>query len=64
MRVWAALGERARKRGGLLADLGTLAYNITHTALDPAAKIVITTRPTPLRQKAFALLGANPARTQ
>jgi hypothetical protein len=48
----------------LLADLGTLAYNITHTALNPAAKIVITTRPTPLQQKAFALLGLNPACTQ
>jgi hypothetical protein len=48
----------------LLADLGTLAFNITHTALNPAAKIVITTRPTPLQQKAFALLGVNPACTQ
>jgi hypothetical protein len=48
----------------LLADLGTLAYNIAHTALNPAAKIIITTRPTPLQQKAFALLGLNPACTQ
>ena len=29
----------------LLHDLGTLAYNITHTALNPQAKIVLTTRP-------------------
>ena len=48
----------------LLQDLGTLAYNITHTALNPEAKIVITTRPTPLQAKAFALLGLNPACTQ
>jgi hypothetical protein len=48
----------------LLQDLGTLAYNITHTALNPEAKIVITTRPTPLQAKAFALLGLNPASTQ
>jgi hypothetical protein len=48
----------------LLADLGTLAYNIAHTALNPAAKIIITTRPTPLQQKAFALLGLNPTCTQ
>jgi Transposase DDE domain len=48
----------------LLQDLGTLAYNITHTSLNPNAKIVITTRPTPLQAKAFKLLGANPACTQ
>jgi len=48
----------------LLKDLGTLTLNITHTALNPEAKIVLTTRPTPLQAKAFALLGLNPACTQ
>jgi len=48
----------------LLKDLGTLAYNVTHTELNPQAKIVLTTRPTPLQQKAFDLLGLNPACTQ
>jgi hypothetical protein len=48
----------------LLQDLGTLAYNITHTNLNPKAKIILTTRPTPLQAKAFALLGLNPACTQ
>ncbi len=48
----------------LLQDLGTLAYNVTHTHLNPEAKIVITTRPTPIQAKAFALLGLNPACTQ
>ena len=48
----------------LLQDLGTLAYNITFTHLNPAAKIVVTTRPTALQAKAFALLGLNPASTQ
>jgi hypothetical protein len=48
----------------LLKDLGTLAYNVTHTALNPEAKIVLTTRPTPLQDKAFKLLGLNPACTQ
>ena len=48
----------------LLQDLGTLAYNVTHTTLNPDAKIVLTTRPTPLQAKAFALLGLNPACTQ
>lgn len=48
----------------LMQDLGTLAYNVTYTALNPKAKIVLTTRPTPLQQKAFALLAVNPACTQ
>lgn len=48
----------------LMQDLATLSYNITHTSLNPNAKIVLTTRPTPLQEKAFKLLGVNPARTQ
>lgn len=48
----------------LLQDLATLAYNVTSTALNPEAKIVLTTRPTPLQHKAFSLLGLNPACTQ
>jgi hypothetical protein len=48
----------------LLKDLATLTYNITHTALNPQAKIPLTTRPTPLQDKAFKLLGLNPACTQ
>ena len=48
----------------LLQDLGTLAYNITYTHLNPNAKIVTTTRPTPVQAKAFRLLGLNPACTQ
>lgn len=48
----------------LLKDLATIAYNVTHTSLNPSAKIVITTRPTPLQEKAFQLLGINPACTQ
>jgi Transposase DDE domain len=48
----------------LLKDLATLTYNITHTALNPEAKITLTTRPTPIQAKAFKLLGLNPACTQ
>lgn len=48
----------------LLQHLGTLAYNITHTALNPKAKIILTTRPTPLQDKAFRLLSLNPSCTQ
>lgn len=45
----------------LLQDLATLTFNLTSTALTPQVKIHMTTRPTPLQAKAFALLGANPA---
>ena len=48
----------------LLQDLSTLAYNITHTRLNPQAKILTTTRPTPVQAKAFKLLALNPACTQ
>lgn len=44
----------------LLDDLSTLAYNIAHTPANPNARLVLTTRPTPLQAKAFALLGVNP----
>ena len=48
----------------LIHDLATLTYNITHTALNPKAKIILTTRPTPLQEKAFKLLGVSLPRTQ
>ncbi|MDR3212389.1 MAG: IS1634 family transposase [Azoarcus sp.] len=48
----------------LMQDLATLTYNITHTALNPKAKIILTTRPTPLQEKAFKLLGLSVPRTQ
>jgi transposase len=48
----------------LLKDLGTLAYNISSPSLNPDAKIVITTRPTPTQAKAFKLLDVNPACSQ
>jgi hypothetical protein len=48
----------------LLKDLGTLAYNITHTHVSPDNRIVLTTRPTPIQSKAFSLLDLNPACTQ
>jgi len=48
----------------LLQDLATVAYNITSTSLNPDAKIVITTRPTPVQAKAFKLLGVNPVCSQ
>ena len=48
----------------LLKDLATLTLNITHTELNPEAKITLTARPTPLQDKAFRLLGLTPACTQ
>ena len=48
----------------LMQDLATLTYNITYTALNPKAKIILTTRPTPLQEKAFMLLGLSLPRTQ
>ena len=45
----------------LLADLATLARNTLTTAIDPTHEFVVHTRPTELQQKAFDLLGVNPA---
>ena len=45
----------------LLADLATLARNTVTTAIDPTHEFVVHTRPTELQQKAFDLLGVNPA---
>jgi len=44
----------------LLDDLATLAYNVCHTPLNPQAKIVMITRPTPIQEKAFRLLNVSP----
>lgn len=48
----------------LLLDLATVTLNVASTTLNPQAKITLTTRPTPLQAKAFALLGVAPARSQ
>jgi hypothetical protein len=41
----------------LLVDLATLAHNTIITALTPHYPITVLTRPTPIQQKAFDLLG-------
>jgi transposase len=43
----------------LLADLATLARNTIVTAIAPAYPITVLTRPTPIQQKAFDLLGVS-----
>ncbi|MFT4432610.1 IS1634 family transposase, partial [Caballeronia sp. 15715] len=44
----------------LLDDLATLAYNVCHTPLNLDARLVMTTRPTPVQEKAFRLLNVSP----
>ena len=41
----------------LLADLATLARNTIITAITPLHPLIVLTRPTPIQQKAFDLLG-------
>jgi transposase len=41
----------------LLADLATLARNTVTTAINPRYPLTVVTRPTPVQQKAFDLLG-------
>jgi transposase len=41
----------------LLADLATLARNTIITAITPLHPLIVVTRPTPIQQKAFNLLG-------
>jgi hypothetical protein len=48
----------------LLADLATLTRNTVVTALAPDHPFTLTTRPTPIQQKAFDLLGLPTARTR
>ena len=43
----------------LLADLATLARNTVTTAIAPDLPFTITTRPTPIQKKVFALLGVS-----
>ena len=45
----------------LLADLATLAQNTVTTALNASHEFILHTRPTAIQQKAFDLLGINPA---
>ena len=48
----------------LLADLATLSRNSVVSALAPEHPFTLTTRPTPIQQKAFDLLALTPDRTQ
>jgi len=48
----------------LLADLATLTRNTVEMPLEGARELTIYARPTAVQQKAFALLGISPERTQ
>jgi hypothetical protein len=45
----------------LLEDLGTLTKNVMRTGKEPATEFSMRTRPTPLQEKAFSLLGVGPS---
>ena len=60
----AADGEPVHSFQSLLADLATLARNTVTTANAPDRPFTVLTRPTPIQQKAFDLLGIPIARTQ
>jgi transposase len=57
-------GEPAHSFRTLLADLATVCYNVVTTPAHPDAKLVLTTRPTPLQARAFALLRVRPECSQ
>jgi Transposase DDE domain len=57
-------GEPAHSFRTLLADLATVCYNVATTPAHPDAKLLLTTRPTPLQARAFALLGIRPECSQ
>jgi hypothetical protein len=50
-------GQPVHSFRSLLADLATVARNTIVTAITPLYPITVVTRPTPLQQKAFDLLG-------
>ena len=53
-------GPPAHSLRTLLADLATLGKNRVRTAEAKDAEFYMLTRPTPLQQRAFELLGASP----
>jgi len=57
-------GLRVHSFRSLLADLATLTRSTVSTALNPNYTFTVDTRPTPIHNKAFELLGVKPERTQ
>ena len=57
-------GLRVHSFHSLLADLATLTRSTVATALNPNYAFTVHTRPTPIQNKAFELLGIKPDRTQ
>ena len=57
-------GLPAQSFRSLLEHLSTLTYNTARTGTNPATTITIISRPTPLQDKAFKLLGFSPSCSQ
>jgi len=57
-------GLRVHSFRSLLADLATLTRSTVSTALNENYTFTVDTRPTPIHNKAFELLGVKPERTQ
>jgi hypothetical protein len=57
-------GLRVHSFHSLLADLATLTRSTVSTALNQNYTFTVDTRPTPIHNKAFQILGVNPERTQ
>jgi hypothetical protein len=57
-------GLRVHSFRSLLADLATFTRNEVTTSAAPDRSLILYSRPTPLQQKAFDLLGLDPTRTQ
>jgi hypothetical protein len=57
-------GLRVHSFHTLLADLATLTRSTVSTALNENYTFTVDTKPTPIHNKAFELLGVNPERTQ
>ena len=57
-------GLRVHSFHSLLADLATLTRSTVSTALNENYTFTVDTRPTPIHNKAFELLGVKPERTQ
>jgi len=49
--------QHSPSRRRVLADLATLARNTIVTAINPLYPLTVVTRPTPVQQRAFDLLG-------
>ena len=60
----SADGQRVMSLANLIAHLGTLARNTMRVSSRPTHSFTLYSKPTPLQEAAFRLLGLNPVRGQ